>query len=351
MKLTKIYKLYFQLTVCLSRSRKVHIYPVENNACMTICKRQNFLRLMVMLFTALSVASVTAQQYPPNRPHIPGISLTGGGSPPSEAPPPPGPREVSSAWNMEQVGHNDLQGRSAYQPLIINQNGRQIAYVGHHGSQAPILNPLTGQKEKNGTSIVDVTDPANNKYLAHIPTGAGRGEGGSQMVQVCSGTILPEGLDGEWYLLRSYGRKAHEIWNLTNPDKPERLTTVIDGLSGTHKNWWECDTGIAYLAGRRPDDGWTSGNHLMIYDLSNPTRPKYIRDYGMPGQQPGATSYIGHVEGGEGMHGAISAGTLKNRVYMAHGIGHNGVVIIADRHKLLTELPTLKNQQMKKFVP
>ena len=43
---------------------------------------------------------------------------------------------------------------------------------------------------------------------------------------------------------------------------------------------------------------WTGSNHLIIYDLSDPARPKYIRDYGMPGQQPGATSYIGHIEGG-----------------------------------------------------
>ena len=69
---------------------------------------------------------------------------------------------------MEAVGHNDLQGRSAYQPLIINQDGRQIAYVGHHNNQKPLMNPLTGKLEVNGTSIVDVTDPANTKYLAHI---------------------------------------------------------------------------------------------------------------------------------------------------------------------------------------
>ena len=70
---------------------------------------------------------------------------------------------------MEVVGHNDLQGRSAYQPLIINQDGRQIAYVGHHNNQKPLLNSLTGKLEvEDGTSIVDVTDPAKTKYLAHI---------------------------------------------------------------------------------------------------------------------------------------------------------------------------------------
>jgi len=69
--------------------------------------------------------------------------------------------------NMELVGYNDLQGRSAYQPVIHKQGGRWIAYVGHHGDN--LLNPLTGRKEDNGTSFLDVTDPRKPVYLAHIP--------------------------------------------------------------------------------------------------------------------------------------------------------------------------------------
>src|SRR5215813_1513285 len=59
--------------------------------------------------------------------------------------------------NMDLVGYNDLQARSAYQPTIHKQGERWIAYVGHHGGSQ--LNPLTGKQENNGTSIVDVTDP------------------------------------------------------------------------------------------------------------------------------------------------------------------------------------------------
>ena len=73
----------------------------------------------------------------------------------------------AEAHDMELVGHDDLQGRSAYQPTIHQQRGRFIAYVGHHGGRA--RNPLTGAEEDNGTSIVDVSDPARPRYLAHIP--------------------------------------------------------------------------------------------------------------------------------------------------------------------------------------
>src|SRR5262245_62709997 len=75
--------------------------------------------LVSCLLAALLVATPIAQtQYVPNGPAIPTVALTGGGSPPPEAAPAPGMRDRPSQWNMEVLGHNDLQGRSAYQPLI-----------------------------------------------------------------------------------------------------------------------------------------------------------------------------------------------------------------------------------------
>src|SRR5881227_1021013 len=69
--------------------------------------------------------------------------------------------------NMDLVGYNDLQARSSYQPTIHKQGNRWLAYIGHHGGKQ--MNPLTGKEEFNGTSIVDVTDPKQPKYLSHIP--------------------------------------------------------------------------------------------------------------------------------------------------------------------------------------
>ena len=102
--------------------------------------------------------------------------------------------------DMELVGYNDLQARSAYQPVIRRQGDRWIAYIGHHGGVA--LNPLTGQQEGNGTSIVDVTNPKQPKYVAHIPGESGAGEsGGAQMVRVCDGSQLPRSDKSKVYLL------------------------------------------------------------------------------------------------------------------------------------------------------
>jgi len=149
------------------------------------------------------------------------------------------------AMNMRLVGYSDLQERSAYQPTIHKQGDRYIAYIGHHGGTPDIpkpVNKMTGAPEFNGTSIVDVTDPAHPKYLKHLPGLEGTyEEGGAQMVRVCDGKTLPKGDPSKFYLLRVFGGKAHEIWDVTDPSNPALLTR-IDGLRDTHKNWWECDT-------------------------------------------------------------------------------------------------------------
>jgi len=279
------------------------------------------------------------QSFPPNGPVIPAITLNEGrtGAPPENVPAPK-PWDQQSQWNMELVGASDLQGRSTYQPVIVNQDGREIAYLGHHAGT--LINPLTGRMEANGTSIVDVTDPKVPKYLFHIPGPPEKaGEvAGSQMVRVCSGNVLPHAQHGKWYMLRTHGNiganESQEIYDTTDPAHPALLTVIVDHLSNTHKNWWECDTGIAYLVANNPAEGWKqsgSNQHLKIYDLSDPAHPKYIRDFGLPGQQPGGENPP------TGIHGVISAGVTKNRIYMPYGVGANGVIQIIDRKKLLTD--------------
>jgi hypothetical protein len=137
--------------------------------------------------------------------------------------------------DMKLIGTNDLQSRSTYQPTVHKYSfGRYILFAGHHalGLQGegnlpsakllPSFNPLTGQNELNGTSIVDVSDPRHPKYLFHLPVPNappnGQG-GGAQMVRVCDGSTLPIG-NSKVYMLRSYANSAHEIWDVTDPKNP-----------------------------------------------------------------------------------------------------------------------------------
>jgi hypothetical protein len=241
----------------------------------------------------------------------------------------------AEAKDMALVGYDDLQNRSAYQPVIHHQGNRFIAYIGHHGGSA--LNPLTGKVEPNGTSIVDVTDPRNPKYLAHIPGSAqGSGEaGGAQMVRVCDGKGLAKADPAHVYLLRTLGNEAHQVWDVTDPAKPVLATTVVSGLTTTHKNWWECDTGIAYLVSYRKNEGWRSRG-VKIYDLSDPAHPRYIRDYGLVGQEPGSKG----EPVPQSLHGPIRLG---NRVYFGYGSSSSGTLQIVDREKLLKGNPAAKD--------
>src|SRR5262244_3182460 len=187
------------------------------------------------------------------------------------------------ARNMRLVGYNDLHGRSAYQPTIHHQGSRYIAYVGHHGGTPEVprpVNRLTGQAENNGTSIVDVTDPA----------------------------------------------------------KPALLTKIVEGLKDTHKSWWECDTGIAYLVSGV--EGWRVKRMTQVFDLSDPSKPVHIRDFGLVGQEPGAAGAVPTE-----LHGPISTGPQGNRVYFGYGTNKGGVLQIVDREKLLNgpKEPTVEN--------
>jgi len=230
-------------------------------------------------------------------------------------------------FNMALVGAHDLQGRSAYQPLVHKQGERWIAYVGLHGDHLP--NALNGKQEHNGTAILDVTDPKQPKLIAHIPGEPGKAEaGGAQMVRVCNGAELPRADKAKVYMLRPFGNSAQEVWDVTDPAKPALVTTVVAKLGGTHKSWWECDSGIAYLVVGLPN--WRTRRMTQVWDLSNPAKPVFIRNFGLPGQQPGATGPVPTE-----LHGPISTGPKGNRVYFGYGTNKGGVLQIVDREKLL----------------
>jgi hypothetical protein len=71
----------------------------------------------------------------------------------------------------------------------------------------------------------------------------------------------------------------------------------------------------------------------QIYDLSNPYDPKFIRNFGLPSQQPGATGPV-EIQ----LHGPYRLG---DRVYFGYGTSSNGILQIVDRTKLLNGDPSV----------
>src|SRR5258708_4285702 len=256
--------------------------------------------------------------------------------------------------DMQLVGHVDLQGRGSYQPNFIEYpDGRIIAFAGLHPSPnlngvpaGAVKNPLNGNvAEHNGTMIIDITDPKNPVQKFHIPGSAG---GTYTMVRPCLGSDLPLGTHGHVYLLRGVqggSLSGYEVWDVTNVEAPV-LASALRGLRSTHKDWWECKTGIAYMPGSKSTGQlWRQSQSMVIVDWSNPNAPpRYLRTHGLPAGQPSGTGPVPTP-----LHGAISAhdhpnaagklvsgvDVIGNRVYAAWGVGSNGVVQILDLTKRL----------------
>ena len=237
--------------------------------------------------------------------------------------------------DMRRVAHVDLQGREAYQPNVITYpDGRVIAFIGTHGGTHP--NPLNGGAlEPNGTMIVDMTDADHPKQLFHIPLTPGT-TGTNQMARMCLGRDLGGLPSNSVYLMRNYGR-GYETYDVTDPSHPHFLASTeqnaaIGPMPVTHKLWWECKSGVAYMPGSRTSDHYAQRQSMVIVDWKNPTAPpNYIRTFTLPGGEPGGS-------GATSLHGAISAEDAfpgKNRVYAAWGVGSDGVIQILDRDKLL----------------
>src|SRR6266403_1773460 len=264
--------------------------------------------------------------------------------------------------NMRRVGHVDLQGRPSYQPnVIVYPDGRTIAFAGTHGGSKP--NPLKGGVvEQNGTMIVDITNPERPVEKFHIPVPVAGSQ--AQMARMCLGSDLPGGISGHVYLLRNIqgsSASGYEIWDVTDVTSPQPIG-ALRGIRSTHKDWWECRSGIAYMPGsKNAAPLWRTSQSMLVYDWSNPpspvaagssipvypTYPLYIRTYGVVGAQPGSTggvpnslhgpiSTFEHPQAGQSLaRGAGPDDVIGNRIYLAWGVGDDGILQILDRKKLL----------------
>ena len=189
-------------------------------------------------------------------------------------------------------------------------------------------------------------------------------------VFVCSGNTLPKATKGHYYLLRPRRRPLDRIrpnrsfLNVTDPSAPALLTTIVTGLSEYHRSYWECDTGIAYVIAGGKADGWRRGQHVNIYNLADPAKPVFIRQWGLPGGQPssssswtsctnspGANCFEGVSNPPAAVHqcyststGVTGAGGIKRSVVICSiGVGASGVMQIVDRTKLLNSCDSADN--------
>jgi hypothetical protein len=222
---------------------------------------------------------------------------------------------AESASNVRLVGYNDLQGRTALVTTTKSDpaNGNWV-YIGHHDAfhdDKPILNPITGKMEFNGTSILDITDPAKPKYVWHIPNPTNRNSRSASVVYdykfdgsgkdylIRNSEALTQGETGE--------DLKYEIWDVTTRSTDPSKITKVGEITGTrpnscgpgcggkfkqraHKGWWSQDTGYFYAASGEP--GFRN-IIVQIFDLKNPKEPRLVGRAWIPGLREGEPGYEG----------------------------------------------------------
>lgn len=224
----------------------------------------------------------------------------------ADAPPPAGADDgdpmSDGSWNVRLVGYNDLQGRESLQltARYEGENGDWL-YVGHQPNvregEEPLLNPITGEKEINGTSLIDISDPTNPTTVWHIP---GVSTANHRSVSV----VYDYSFDGSGkdYLARSLDTGEDfrfQIWDITSRDSDPTEIMLVSEITGTppnscgpgcggpfkyraHKGYWSQDSGYYYTSAGEPGFRNTS---LQIWDLRDPANPKFVGRAWLPGMK------------------------------------------------------------------
>ena len=129
------------------------------------------------------------------------------------------------ARNMRLVGYNDLQARSAYQPIIHSRaidtspmsaitaaprryRSRSIRSTARPSSTAP----------RSSTSPIP-SSPNISRIFPAWRAWASRAAG--RWCASATASSLPKGDPNTVYLLRTFGGQAHEIWNVADPASPK----------------------------------------------------------------------------------------------------------------------------------
>lgn len=215
----------------------------------------------------------------------------------------------SVAHNVREVSELDIPGGGQ----IVVRDG--YAYVGH-------------MRPPNGTSIVDVRDPARPRVVAEIPPPSPYSHAhkvrvvgnllyanverdnrhfyrkGERLAEVetelrsrlgrapAEGELAAEiGVDEADMadlragLERGYDEGGFRIFDISNPETPRDLVHHRTGGIGVHR--FDVDEQYAYISTEM--EGFV-GNILVIYDVADPSAPKEVSRWWMPGQ---------HVAGGE----------------------------------------------------
>ncbi len=158
---------------------------------------------------------------------------------------------------MKQIGFAGIPGGGQ---IVIDGD---YCYVGH-------IDP------PHGTSILDISDPSNVRTLASIEVPR---HTHSHKVRVRNGLMLvnSEGYPDKRVQPGFVG--GLRIYDVSRPDRPREIGFYKTNGSGVHR--FDFDGRYAYLSASV--DGYL-GNITLILDLADPTQPREVSRWWLPGQ-------------------------------------------------------------------
>lgn len=163
---------------------------------------------------------------------------------------------AAEAWNVRLIGHSDLGGYGDGMQLMLKDG---YLYVGHLKSM--------------GTSILDVSDPASPRVVKQLKNPPGTH---THKVQIGGDVLL---INVEQHGSGVPERVGFQIMDISNPVEPHELGFFATSGRGVHRMWYTGGDTV-YLSATL--DGY-SDRILMIVDISNPTQPREVSRWWLPG--------------------------------------------------------------------
>ena len=181
-----------------------------------------------------------------------------------------------------------------------------------------------------GWSILDVTDPSAPQYAAFIP---GPENSWTIQIQVAEGKMVTalERIAPGWGEVD--GKPFSEgllIWDLSDPVKPRQLGHYRTQSTGTHRNFYDGGS-LVHVAGGAP--GFDKKIYQIV-DISDPGKPREVSRFWLPEQEEPAAKSGARLS----LHGP--AHVEGKRAYLPYGDGGAIILDISDasRPKMVSRL-------------
>ncbi|HEX7097642.1 MAG TPA: hypothetical protein VF377_00260 [Acidimicrobiia bacterium] len=173
-----------------------------------------------------------------------------------------------SGEGFELVAHHDLEGRPCFKLALQVVDERWLLYATRFWEP--------------GTTIIEVTDPANPEVVGEI-AGPDDPNVATWQVQVAEGLLIhglqhrPPAWGGDPSQATDEGI---QIWDVSDPDRPVHLSSYRYGAGGTHRNFYNGGR-FVHVTAEVPG---MAGYIYSLLDIADPTQPREVSRWFLPEQ-------------------------------------------------------------------